>query len=100
MTVQPTNTKMELANLLVGMHDNRVQTLGQKRALEQDPCHGYSKGVRYPFPVNNEMFTANETCEILSLINAKVIIIRLNVADHSLPNIQKHAFLIPTMCFL
>ena len=71
MTVQPTDTNMEVANLLVGMHDNRVQTLGQKRAFEQDPCFGAFKEICYPFPVNNEMFTANEACQILSLIDAR-----------------------------
>ena len=84
MTLQPTNTKMELAELLVGMHNNVVETLGQKRTLVLDQCvtmerppvlknsHRPFEGIRYLFPVNNEMFTANEACQILSLIDAKV----------------------------
>ena len=68
MTIEPTNTEMELANLLVGMHNNSVLTLGQKRALEQDSsCHGAFEGIRYPLPVNNEMFTTNEACLIVSV---------------------------------
>ena len=59
MTVQPTDTDMEVAELLVGIHDNTVQTLGQKRALVLDPCvtmerppvlensHGAIKGTRF-----------------------------------------------------
>ena len=91
MTVQPTDTNMELAELLVGMHNNAVQTLGQKRALVPEPCvtmerppvlenrRGDFKWIHYPFLVNNELFMANESYEIPRLIDAKV---RHELIDH------------------
>ena len=80
MTVGPTDTNIELADLLVGIYSNvgLVQIPGQKRALVSNTCatmeappvlqtrYKEFEGIFHLFPVNSEIFTINEACELLN----------------------------------